>query len=265
MLVDTGNQSKWRSTEGLRTALSGLFLLVVVASVASGVAHLHRAGVIDRISNGTATLREARRADDLVRTATLIALSLLVAAGVVFIVWQWRTAKNAEVLGRTGARYGAGWSIGGWFIPLANLVIPVLIIQDLWRSSDPDPSLVGWRSRPRSALVGWWWAAIVLGGLAGRSANATDTSSLSDLRSAETRAAFGVLLFAVAAILAIAVVRTITSRQIALRASLAQTDSRDSAPWAAGVRCVSCGSEYIAGTTLCADCMGTDLQPIAEP
>jgi hypothetical protein len=31
------------------------------------------------------------------------------------------------------------------------------------------------------------------------------------------------------------------------------------------LRCASCGTEYIAGTVLCADCMGTDVRPIAEP
>jgi hypothetical protein len=30
----------------------------------------------------------------------------------------------------------------------------------------------------------------------------------------------------------------------------------------ASLRCASCGAEYIAGTTLCAACMGTDLRPI---
>lgn len=28
------------------------------------------------------------------------------------------------------------------------------------------------------------------------------------------------------------------------------------------VQCATCGSEYIAGTVLCADCMGTEFRPI---
>ncbi len=56
---------------------------------------------------------------------------------VLFIVWMFRAAKNNEALGRSNARFGPGWSIGSWFIPIANLVIPVLIVQDLWRGAMP--------------------------------------------------------------------------------------------------------------------------------
>lgn len=31
------------------------------------------------------------------------------------------------------------------------------------------------------------------------------------------------------------------------------------------LRCSSCGVDYIAGTVLSAECMGTDLRPITEP
>jgi hypothetical protein len=266
MVLGAGNQSNWRSTEGLRTALSGLFVLVAVANVAAAFAFVHRAGLIDQISNGTVTLREAEQADDFVRTATFVALSLGLVTGVLFIVWQWRTAKNAAVvLRRRGARYGPGWSIGGWFIPLANLVIPVLVMQDLWRSSDPQSSPDGWRSRPRSALVGWWWVAFVVAGVASRGSRTTDSSALSEIKSADNAAAFGVVMFAVAAILAMLVVRSITARQIVLRASLAEESSGGSASSASDVRCITCGSEYISGTVLCADCMGTDFRSIAEP
>ena len=65
-------------------------------------------------------------------------LALFVATATVFIIWQFRSAKNNEVLGRIHPRYTPGWSIGGWFIPFANLVIPVRIFQDLWQGSDPE-------------------------------------------------------------------------------------------------------------------------------
>jgi hypothetical protein len=177
--------------------------------------------VIDGVRAGTATLHEAQRADDLVGAASIAMLSLILMAGIVFIVWQWRTAKNAVSLGRIGARYGPGWSIGGWFIPFGNLVIPVQIMQDLWRSADPQSSPDDWRSAPRSALVGWWWAAFIVAGLISRTSS-VDGSSLSDLQAAETRATIGAAVAAVAAILAVAVVRSITARQAALRASMTE-------------------------------------------
>jgi Domain of unknown function (DUF4328)/Protein of unknown function (DUF2510) len=214
---------RWRSTERLRTALSGLFLVVAAANAALGFALTHRIDVINQISRHTVTVPEARLADRLVGWATLASLVFLVPAGILFIVWQWRSAKNAEALGRTGAQYGAGWSIGGWFIPLANLVIPVIILQDLWRSSDPESSPDSWRTRPRSSLIRWWWGTIVVGWLAGRfGANTTaGTASVSQLRSANETASAGAVLFVAASILAIFVVRRITDRQVDLRMSFA--------------------------------------------
>jgi hypothetical protein len=42
-----------------------------------------------------------------------------------FITWQYRHAKNARLLGQQGG-LGPGWAVGGWFIPLANFVLPAV-------------------------------------------------------------------------------------------------------------------------------------------
>src|SRR5262249_59654694 len=51
-------------------------------------------------------------------------------------------------------------AIGGWFIPIGQFVIPFLVMDDVWRGSDPsiargDP---GWR---RSSTLGAIWAWLV--------------------------------------------------------------------------------------------------------
>ena len=113
--------------------------------------------------------RAQRRADDADTFVSVVVLALLVCSVTIFvllIIWMWRVAKNAELTGRTQPRFGPGWAIGGWFIPLASLVIPVLVMQDLWRASDPavprgDPV---WRRRPGSAPAGMrpamWWRSM---------------------------------------------------------------------------------------------------------
>jgi hypothetical protein len=83
------------------------------------------------------------------------------------IVWLWRAAKNTEVLGGSTGRFGPGWAIGGWFVPLANFVIPYLITRSIDRaSSAPAPT----DSAPRGAmppdnagLVRAWWALYLIG------------------------------------------------------------------------------------------------------
>jgi len=251
-------RSRWRSTDGLRTALTGLFVLVVVVNLVGAIAYNHRIQVIDRFRSGTATVSDGQHADDLVHVAGLVGLSMVLVIGVVFIVWQWRTAKNAEFLGRVDARYTPGWSIGAWFIPFANLAIPVMIMQDLWRASDPESPRDVWRQGRRSALVGWWWATMLVAFFFGRWTE--DRSTLSALRSADSRAIVGLMITSVGAILALVVVRRITARQLALKTLLV-----DAGSYPAGVRCASCGAAYIAGTAVCPECSSTDLRPTPAP
>jgi hypothetical protein len=91
----------------------------------------------------------------------LVAPLLLVPAGVLVLVWMWRSAKNLEAFPRLYGDLGAGWAIGGWFIPIANLFFPYRVMSQIVR----EELTARWE-----ALVGLWWACWVLsflGSLAG--------------------------------------------------------------------------------------------------
>jgi hypothetical protein len=87
----------------------------------------------------------------------VLAIPLLLtslAAAVLVIVWFYRARKNVDTFPEARPRMKAGWAIGGWFIPFANLVIPYRVMADTARSS---------LARSRTpGLVGVWWAAILL-------------------------------------------------------------------------------------------------------
>ncbi len=84
----------------------------------------------------------------------------LVAAAIAFIVWLWQAYGNMRPLGIANPRYARGWAIAGWFVPVANLVIPKLLANDVWRAGDPDlaPGERNWQARRVAPLVHWWWA-----------------------------------------------------------------------------------------------------------
>ena len=97
-------------------------------------------------------IKRANDADDFVDgAAAFYGITQLVIV-VLFIIWMFRAAKNNEALDRRDPRFGPGWSIGSWFIPLANLVIPVMILQDLWRGATLRPRAVI-RLAERAGLV----------------------------------------------------------------------------------------------------------------
>jgi hypothetical protein len=112
-------------------------------------------------------------------------------------------------------------------------VIPVLVMQDLWRGSNASIPRgdMRWKIADRSALVGWWWAALLLSLLQGAVDTEDPETTLSDLRAADTLSIVGTCFRIVAAVLAILVVRKLTERQEeCLRVQHAEWSARSGAP-----------------------------------
>ncbi|HEX2772027.1 MAG TPA: DUF4328 domain-containing protein [Micromonosporaceae bacterium] len=147
----------------------------IAASVAVAVTILLDAVVSLWPVAGRILAERAKSADDpnLLNVATtaegilsLIWLAIYAIAGVLVIVWFYRARKNVDALPDAQPGMRAGWAIGGWFIPFANLVIPCRVMAHTARSS---------LSRPRTpALVGIWWAAWLVYSVAGYAVVALD-------------------------------------------------------------------------------------------
>ena len=151
---------------------------------------------------------------------------------VVWLIWQHHATSNLWARGYRDLRIRPGWAVGWWFIPFANFVMPCVAMVELDRRSTTDGS-----PRSTSPLVGSWWATYIGGslvvsiGLVIASGSAlTDLvramdrdQTVFDLTSlAHTAApwllALGIVT-AIAAGLAIALVRRITDAQTAMIAS----------------------------------------------
>ncbi len=77
-----------------------------------------------------------------------------VAAGIVALVWIYRTMCNVHAKG-VATKYSPGWAVGCWFIPLANLILPYFPMREAWAKS---------RCGPTGLLAGWWAAWVVHAG-----------------------------------------------------------------------------------------------------
>lgn len=101
---------------------------------------------------------EATLADNLYGSAGALQGVMTLATGIVFILWFRRLRMNAEVFDPSVQPMSPGWSIGAWFIPFANLVLPRRIAGGIWTASaqtNPDGS---WRTVPATAMNQWWGA-----------------------------------------------------------------------------------------------------------
>jgi hypothetical protein len=197
-----------------------VFGVLVCASAVLAVAVGNRISVVRDLRAGDFTdiVQRANDADDFVDgAAAFFGVTQLVVA-VLFIIWMYRAAKNNEALDRRQPRFSPGWSIGAWFIPLANLVIPVIIVQDLWRGATPEIPRgdVRWRDARGSALVALWWAVWILSLLrfVASSSGFHDDDTLDDIETSNWIALVGVVASAAAAVLAVFVVRGLARRQV---------------------------------------------------
>ncbi len=214
-------EQRWYSLQGITTALVILLWTSVGLAVLGLFAYVNRVRVINDILDGSGGDLQSRadNADSFVGAVVILLSLATLAIAVLIIIWTFRAMKNAEYNGRYNGRFTPGWGIAGWLIPCANLVIPVLIFQDLWRGSDPDVPRgdPNWRQAHGSALVGWWWGAYLLSAFRfgfGNSGDETRTrSDLRDLRQADSIGVVGLLASIVAAILLTRVLRHIVARQ----------------------------------------------------
>ncbi|WP_344629781.1 DUF4328 domain-containing protein [Streptomyces glaucosporus] len=144
----------------------------------------------------------------------------LVATAIPFLMWFHRSRLNAEAFDAAGQRMGAGWAVGAWFVPVANLWLPKRIADDVWDASSPPGAdgTVRYRAS-RGPLNAWWalWlAANVLSGIAG--AWYEEAETFQEAGGAAVLNALSGGVGVLAAVLAIRFVRRLTGMQYALHA-----------------------------------------------
>ena len=147
-----------------------------------------------------------------------LANTLALVMTVLLVLWAWRSATNARALGRTGERISPVLGIFGWIVPIACWVIPYLVVQDLWRSSDPVSQRgTEWRSLPGAVLVRAWWVCFAGGQILVAMAVGLAITGQSDVARTETLLTAAHVVTAIGAVLTIPVVLEITRRQAALQ------------------------------------------------
>jgi Ca2+/Na+ antiporter len=222
--------------------LGGLGTLVVIAlglmllsAVAQLIANQRYIGIENDIVDGRSLrlsrVRSVTHASHVTHSVTLI-LGLITA--ILFIVWFHRAYRNLVRVGISELRFGPGWAIGGWFIPIFNLVRQKQIANDIWKasSSAATAGLARWREMPLSAGLNWWWGVWIASGLLGGWGNfrighadshlgegsgfeavANSFQAVKDERAGVWVTQFGLLLAIAAGVLAINFVREVSRMQ----------------------------------------------------
>lgn len=226
-----------RDLTGLAWCIYVSFGLLAVLTVLRILAAIHLHGVV----TGGGDIEGGYHAYS--RWVGLYSLLLLVCAGL-FIAWFFQAYKNLRRLGVANLRYGNGWAIGAWFVPILGMWRPKQIANDVWRGSEPGAEVSsGWKAVPVPSFVHWWWGLFLTQGVLLWFGQTTARSGYDKLRvygglsdgfsQIKTGTTIDIIggLVALAGIgLAIHIVNQITAREEQLRAAAAPATYYPPAP-----------------------------------
>jgi Domain of unknown function (DUF4328) len=220
--------------DGRRRAVTLVFVGIAALSAVAAVSDLSELRLLGRLIDGEPVTDSEIDSSD-TRQAAIGGLQGLafIAGAVVFIVWMHGAYKHLDPAER---RYGAGWAIGGWFVPILNLWRPKQIVNDIWRAGGRDAS----DKEPGWLLLSWWLIFLVANWAANVGVRTLGDDTWEELRTGTIAYLISDSLDVVGAILAIVVVRTATDR-LDRRAAETPPPEPEPAAWQAPERPGSVG------------------------
>lgn len=100
---------------------------------------------------------------DLARPFALLQLVTELGSLILFLTWFYRANANARAMGADGLMGSPGLSVAWFFIPIAFLFMPFVVVRDTWKASAMPRD---WQGQPAPPLVGFWFVAMVSASIA---------------------------------------------------------------------------------------------------
>ncbi|MFD3456367.1 DUF4328 domain-containing protein [Streptomyces sp. NPDC058691] len=193
-----------------------------LANAAAGVAAWHRYQLLGALPGGQAPDggEALLRAEMWFGNLTGWRNAAVVVSVVLFIAWLMSMRRIADEVWPEGQRRNPAWLILGWLIPVVNLFVPKMFVNDLWAGGLQARS----RKRGHPLLTLWWIAVLVAFGTSGATLDrARGTAHVAEVRDRLWQVVQSDGFFVIAAALSIAVVwRLSTMLEGAERPALSQ-------------------------------------------
>lgn len=154
----------------------------------------------------SAWLAGIAHAPDLEAPGYTLILLLQAGCAILTFVWLYRAVERVRKAGAQGLSVGPWGAVGWWFVPLANLFMPVRIVAEL-RKAAIDPR--DWQAVTGSILIALWWTCWIGAGLANAALVVAGQDGDEFVAFAGRASFFGDVLTVPAALLFAAVVLTI--------------------------------------------------------
>ncbi len=155
------NDGCYRSASRLALWASILFLAHAVTAAIAALLNTYQLALLSVFRFGGTiphALAEAQDARQCVVAGFEFGVEL--AALILLLIWLYRISQNTWSMGTEDMQYTPGWSVGWFFVPLANLVMPYHVLNELWKAN--SSVVTGpWRRPKASPVLGFWWATWV--------------------------------------------------------------------------------------------------------
>ncbi len=159
-----------RDPKSLFGPLCIFVILTTVLSVSVGVA----SAAFNYLSQGDPDWMPTNQVEQIVTLATaglsVLSIGAFLGAIIFTLTITVRMVKNLKIIGSGHMSMSPFWAAAFYFVPLANLIMPVNAITEVWRGTyaeieEPPP-------REPNGAIAWWWGpwllSNIIDNLAGR-------------------------------------------------------------------------------------------------
>ena len=139
-------------------ATVALALVMVSTAVTVGLSYFATSITDDAAVRGSSVEDAETVAAGIFALTAFLGIAAMVFAGIAFVCWLHRARTNIDAFGGSWMKWGPGWTIGAWFVPIGNLVIPILVVSEIDRAT--DGRVPGWGVRRPGRIVVVLWATL---------------------------------------------------------------------------------------------------------
>ena len=189
---------------------SCLFLIIIAAL--SILLQIREFYLLDQISS--IGISEAEFHDFFVRSSSIGMIVAGLSFFISLLVWVYKASKNSHGFGSQGMRYSPSMALCWFFVPVANLIVPVLVLREIFKVSQ-NP--MEWKGQKGTTLLIAWGVLHVCNWFMVHLVRSIDNQkgleSISDLQSFTLLKILGLAGVVIYVILSWTLVKKITNNQ----------------------------------------------------
>jgi hypothetical protein len=137
-------------------AVKVVFVAIAVAALAATAADAYELLLIERAKRSEGLVEAGFDVWALQRSLGYVQFVLYLAGALVWTRLIARAYRELDAIPSAPRRFGGGWAVGAWFVPVLNLWRPKEIVNDIWRAG---------RTEPSDLLTAWWVLFLATGWL----------------------------------------------------------------------------------------------------